>query len=86
MKVVRITALWCMSCLVMKSRYNRLFKTYNIEDVVDLDFDLDNVKAYKPGQILPVVIIYKDDKEIHRIVGEKSKKQLIKIFESLPKN
>lgn len=83
MKVVRITALWCMSCLVMKGRYNKVFKNYGISDVVDLDYDLDQVDTYKPGHILPIVIIYDQGHEIKRIVGEQSKKTLTKIFDEI---
>lgn len=83
MKIVRVTAIWCMSCLLMRNRYDKIFKAYHIDQVIDLDFDEDDVTTYEIGQILPVVIVYKDDKEIMRIQGEKSKKELKKIFESL---
>ncbi len=84
MKVVRVSALWCMSCLVMRNRYDQWFKNLGIDSVLDLDFDEDDIDAYHIGDILPVVIIYDNDKEILRIVGEKSKKELNKIFENLP--
>ena len=84
MKVVRVSALWCMSCLVMRNRYDQWFKNLGIDSVLDLDFDEDDIDAYHIGDILPVVIIYDNDKEILRIVGEKSKKELKKIFENLP--
>jgi hypothetical protein len=83
MKAVRITAMWCMSCLVMKSRYDRMFKAYDIDEIIDLDYDLDHVEQYQAGRILPVVIIYDKDEEKIRIIGEKSKKQLKKIFDSI---
>ena len=83
MKIVRVTAIWCMSCLLMRNRYDTIFKAYDIKQIIDLDFDEDDVTPYDIGQILPVVIVYKDDKEIMRIQGEKSKKELKKIFESL---
>jgi len=83
MKAVRITALWCMSCLVMRSRYDKVFKDYGIDHVTDLDFDEDDISAYDVGKVLPEVIIYKDDQEIIRLTGEKSKKELKRIFSSL---
>lgn len=83
MRVVRISALWCMSCLLMKGRYDKVFKAYGIEEVQDLDYDLDRVDAYDPGHILPVVIIYDKDQEIKRIVGEQSKKTLNKLFSEI---
>jgi thiol-disulfide isomerase/thioredoxin len=83
MKAVRITALWCMSCLLMRSRYDKVFKDYGIDDVIDLDFDEDDISPYEVGKVLPEVIIYKDQEEVLRISGEKSKKELKKIFSSL---
>jgi hypothetical protein len=83
MKAVRITALWCMSCLVMRSRYDKVFSDYGIEDVIDLDFDEDDISSYDVGKVLPEVIIYQDQQEIMRITGEKSKKELKRIFSSL---
>ncbi|QWB99388.1 thioredoxin family protein [Mycoplasmatota bacterium] len=83
MKVIRITAIWCMSCLVMRNRYDKLFKEYGIDQVIDLDYDEDDISAYELGNILPTVIIEKDGLEIKRITGEKSKKELKKIFEEL---
>ncbi|MFP4478009.1 MAG: thioredoxin family protein [Candidatus Izemoplasmatales bacterium] len=83
MKAIRITAIWCMSCLVMRNRYDKLFKEYGVDEVIDLDYDEDDLSAYEIGDTLPIVIIKKDDKEVKRIVGEKSKKDLKKIFESI---
>ena len=68
----------------MRNRYDQWFKNLGIDSVLDLDFDEDDIDAYHIGDILPVVIIYDNDKEILRIVGEKSKKELNKIFENLP--
>lgn len=76
MKVVRISAIWCMSCLVMKKRYDEFFKSLDIDQVLDLDFDEDDIETYQVGNILPLVIFYQDQKEVLRIVGEKSKKEL----------
>jgi thioredoxin 1 len=85
MKIVRITALWCTSCLVMKSRWEKVFKEYPNIEIIDYDFDEDSeiVSKYEIGKTLPVLIVYKDNKEIDRIIGEKSKKQLAKIIGEL---
>ena len=85
MKVIRVTAIWCMSCLVMRSRYDRIFKEYNIDKLIDLDYDEDSEKIENLdiGKVLPAVIIYKNDQEVKRINGEKSKKKLKKIFKNL---
>ncbi|MCF7923491.1 MAG: thioredoxin family protein [Candidatus Izimaplasma sp.] len=85
MKIVRVSAIWCMSCLVMRNRYDKLFKEFEINEVKDLDYDEDSeeVEELNIGDILPVVIVYQDDKEIKRIIGEKTKKELKEIFTTL---
>lgn len=72
MKVIRISAIWCSSCLVMKSRFNEVADKLGIE-VIDLDYDLDyeRVNDYNIGEILPVYI--KGDK---RLIGEHSKEEI----------
>lgn len=83
MKAVRITALWCMSCLVMRNRYDKLFSALEIDEVIELDYDQDDLTGYDVGEILPVVFIYNDEKEVLKIVGEHSKKQLKKLFDKI---
>ena len=39
------------------------------------------INKFNVGNILPVIIIYKDDKEIKRIIGEKSEEELFKEVE-----
>ena len=75
MKVIKITALWCSSCLIMNNRWNEILKERNVE-TVSLDYDFDDIEKYNVGDILPVFIFLKDDKEIKRLVGEHSVKEL----------
>lgn len=82
MKVIKITALWCSSCLIMNNRWNELLKEKNIE-TVSLDYDFDDIEKYNVGDILPVFIFLKDDKEIKRLVGEHSIKELKNMMEEL---
>ncbi|PKL00336.1 MAG: hypothetical protein CVV56_06340 [Tenericutes bacterium HGW-Tenericutes-1] len=84
MNVIMITAIWCPSCIIMRSRYDELLKHYNITKIeYDFDDDTDLIAPYKIGSILPVVIFMKDNEEILRIIGEKSKKELTKLLEGL---
>ena len=39
--------------------------------------DDEIVEKYNVGDILPVVIVEKDNKEIKRIIGEKTKKEIL---------
>jgi len=75
--IIRISAMWCSSCIIMKSRFNDVIKNYNIE-VIDYDYDLDSekIEEYNVGEILPVYIKIKDNKEVSRLIGEHSKEEL----------
>ena len=73
MKIIKISAIWCSSCIIMKSRFNEIIKDKDIE-VVSLDYDIE--EEYNVGDILPVFIKIKDGKEIDRLVGEHSKKEI----------
>lgn len=75
MKIVRISAIWCSSCIIMKSRLNEILKDKDIE-IIDLDYDTDDIEEYNVGDTLPVIIKLKDNKEIDRLVGEHSKKEI----------
>ncbi len=85
MKIIRISALWCMSCLVMRSRLDSTLKKLEISHIEDLDFDEDSdkIKKYNPGSILPIIIIFINDKEVMRFNGEVSKKQLEKALKEV---
>jgi thiol-disulfide isomerase/thioredoxin len=78
MKIVRFSAIWCAGCLVMKSRWDKVFSNYNNIEIIDYDYDLnyDEVLKYNIGKIIPVIIVLKDNIEIKRIIGEKSIEEL----------
>ena len=80
MKIVRINAMWCPGCLISKSIWKELENEYPKNEYIDYDYDLDEeeIEKYNVGEILPVVIIFDKDKEVKRIIGEKTKKELHK--------
>ena len=84
MKVIKITAIWCSACLIMNKIWNQMIEEYEIK-TIELDLDQDEAEAmsYQPGDTLPVFIFIKDQKEVKRITGEKSKSELIQIIEEL---
>ena len=45
--------------------------------------DSEEVEKYNPGQILPVFIFFKNNKEVKRVIGEKTEKEMLKIIEEL---
>lgn len=75
MKVLKFNAIWCSACLVMKKTYQKIFEEYKQFEIVNYDYDMDEemVEKYNIGTTIPVLIFLDDeDKEIMRIVGEKS--------------
>lgn len=85
MKIIIINAMWCPGCLISKSIWNEIKLMYpNIEYFnYDYDLDEDNILKYNIGDIVPVVIFEKDNIEIKRIIGEKSKKEILDIMETI---
>ena len=84
MKVIKINAVWCSGCLIMNKTWKKVLENKNI-DTTNLDYDIDEeeVEKYNVGDRLPVLIFYKDDKEVKRLVGEHSYEELIKVIEGI---
>lgn len=83
MKIIKITAMWCPSCLIMNDLITDLVNESSF-DLVSYDFDLDQdvVNKYNVGTILPVLIkIDENGNEIKRITGEHSKKEITEFIE-----
>ncbi len=85
MKIVRISAIWCGGCLVMNKVWNEIKKLYPDIEIITYDYDMDNdlVEELNVGDILPVAIFYKDDKEATRLIGEKSKQEIISTINNI---
>lgn len=82
MKVISISAIWCPACLIMRPRIDKVLKNFpNIEQVVyDYDMDEEIIEAYQVGTTLPVFILLDEEKEITRIIGEKSEDEILTIL------
>lgn len=73
----------------MRPIWKKVQSEYPEIELIDYDYDMDNDKILKweIGQKLPVAIILdKNDQEITRIIGEKSKKELISLIEEIVVN
>ena len=83
MKIIKITAMWCPSCLIMNSMIDDIIAKYNIEmESLDFDMDQDKVKEYNVDKILPVLVkVDNDGNEISRIVGEHSSSEIEQFIE-----
>ena len=83
MRIIKIGALWCPGCLVMKKIWNKINDLYELE-IVDLDYDMDSeeLKKYNVGDILPVIIFLDNDgNELERLIGEQKEGKLISLID-----
>ena len=78
MRLIRFTALWCPSCLLMRPRYDKAFASHPGVSTISYDYDEspEEVSRWGIGHLLPVVILEEDGKELARLTGEKSPKEL----------
>ena len=85
MKIIIINAMWCPGCLISKSIWNEIKLMYPNIEYINYDYDLDeeNIIKYNIRDIVPVVIFEKDNIEIKRVIGEKSKKEILDIMEKI---
>lgn len=85
MKIIKISAIWCPSCIIMNKIWINLKQKYIDITFIeyDLDFDCDECNKYNVGDILPVLIFMDNDKEIGRLIGEKKEKDIINEIERL---
>ncbi|HHW69040.1 MAG TPA: hypothetical protein GX747_01695 [Tenericutes bacterium] len=84
MKIIRINAMWCSGCIVMKSRWRKIEKMYDGITYIDYDLDMDEheVTKYNVKDVVPVYIFLdNDDNILKRIDGEVSKTEIINSIE-----
>ena len=80
MKLIKITAIWCMSCILMNEILKNIEATnHKHYETINYDYDTNqaDIEAYEVGTVLPVYILLdRDDHEIARLIGEKTQKEL----------
>ena len=83
MKVIKIGAIWCPGCLVMRPRWQEIEKEISIDSIyLDYDDDKEEVLKYNVGKILPVFIFTDNNGiELTRLIGEVSKKKILETIE-----
>lgn len=87
MKLIRISSVWCSSCIITHKNWKNLkidYPNYEYEEY-DYDDDIDEIKEYNVGNILPVIIVFDNNKEIFRFVGERPKKEVENYLEKVGK-
>lgn len=82
MKIIRINAMWCGGCLSMHKIWKKVEEECPNIEIVNYDYDMDEdiVKEYNPGTLLPVAIFIKDDNEVARLNGEKTKEEILEVI------
>lgn len=78
MKIILITAVWCPSCLIMRPLYQKIAKENGFE-LTEIDYDEEPSvrEEYKLGKILPAAVFILEGKFLFKLVGEKSRKDVI---------
>jgi thiol-disulfide isomerase/thioredoxin len=84
MKVLKIGAVWCPGCLIMKPRWKEIESELPWLETEYFDFDesKDIVEKYNINDKLPVFIwLDKNGNELKRLQGEIEKDVLLKVIE-----
>ena len=75
-KIIDLYAPWCQPCKVIASVLDELEKELNIEvQRVNIDEDIDVAEYYQVRSI-PTLIFFKDNIQVLKTTGSKTKEQL----------
>lgn len=86
MKIIKVGAVWCPGCIIMRPRMAEIEEAY--PEVSSLYYDFDEhedflVDTYHIKDTLPVFIFLdQNEKEITRLIGEVSRNEIIKTIET----
>lgn len=83
MKVIKFGAVWCPGCLVMRPMWQEIEKEnpWLKNEYYDYDQDKEAVQKWNVDETLPTfVFVDKDEKELFRLQGERSKRELLKLL------
>ncbi len=85
MKILKIGAVWCNACLVMKPRWQEVESELAWLKTEYYDFDENEKKITKykiaEGKLPVFIFLDKQGEEFLRLTGEISKNELIKIIQ-----
>lgn len=84
MRIIKINAIWCSGCLAMKKTWQTIKEKYPDIEIIEYDYDIDEkqIEKYNIGNILPVAIFQKKEKE-KRLIGEKTKEEIEKVIQEI---
>ena len=81
MKILKIGAVWCKECLVMKPMWEEIESEFPElkTEYLESDEHPDLLKKYEVKEIPTFIFLDKDDHEILRLEGLQNKEELVKI-------
>ena len=87
MKIIKVGAMWCPACIVTNKYWKKIKEKYKEIEFIDYDLDMDEeeVKELNIGNKLPEIIIYNNNNEIDRIIGEKKQEEIESIIDKYEK-
>ncbi len=84
MKVLKIGAVWCSGCLVMRPRWQEIEKEnpWLETEYFDFDNDKEKIKKYdiESGNLPVFIFLDKEGKEFLRLTGEVDKEELVRVI------
>jgi len=82
MKILKVGAVWCKECLVMKPMWAEIEKEITELETEYFDFDesAEELKKYNIKNIPLFIFLDKDGEEFLRLTGIQNKEDLIKII------
>lgn len=85
MAIIKISAMWCPACIIMNKFWNEIEEEFPYIEFIsyDLDMDEEEVKKYNVGNTLPVIIIIKNNTETNRLIGEKTKAEIMRFIKEI---
>ncbi len=89
MKVLKFGAVWCPGCLIMRPLWKEIEKenSWLKTQYFEFDEEKESVKKWKIDKSLPTfVFLDKNEKEIFRFNGEKSKTEIIELINKYKDN
>ncbi len=85
MKVIKIGAVWCSGCLIMRPRWQQAERqnSWLKTESYDYDQDQEKIKKYNisPDRLPVFVFLDKEGKKIKEFSGELSKKEIQTLLE-----
>lgn len=83
MTIKRISAVWCSSCIVTYKDFISFKEEHAELPFFELDYDRDDIQNYHIKNILPVIIFEQEGREVARMEGEYTKKELEAMYEKI---